>query len=226
MKVLVVDDHAETRQLLVRTLAGEGHRVLAAGDCSGAAAAVGDDEFDVIILDVMLPDGSGVDLARRLREDEVATPILLLTARGGVRDRVAGLDAGADDYLAKPFAVSELRARLRALVRRGPALRVASVRAGPMTVDLARRRVTVHAEHNIRPVPLTAREYAIVELLSLRRGAVVARDELLESVWGEISDSANASLEVLMTRIRRKLGPAAGAISTVRGMGYVLETVP
>ena len=226
MKVLVVDDHAETRQLLVRTLAGEGHCVLAAGDCSGAAAAIGGDEFDVIILDVMLPDGSGVDLARRLREDEVATPILLLTARGGVRDRVTGLDAGADDYLAKPFAVSELRARLRALVRRGPALRAASVKSGSMTVDLARRRVTVHAGRNIGPVLLTAREYAIVELLALRRGAVVGRDDLLESVWGEVSDSANASLEVLMTRIRRKLGSAARSISTVRGMGYVLETVP
>ena len=226
MKVLVVDDHAETRQLLVRTLAGEGHFVLAAADCSGAAAAVADADFDVIILDVMLPDGSGVDLARRLREQEVATPILLLTARGEVRDRVAGLDAGADDYMPKPFAVSELRARLRALVRRGPALRAASVKTGSMIVDLARRRVTVHPGRGSRPVPLTAREYAIVELLALRRGAVVARDELLESVWGEVSESANASLEVLMTRIRRKLGTAAAAISTVRGMGYVLGTVP
>jgi DNA-binding response OmpR family regulator len=157
VKVLVVDDHAETRQLLARTLLGEGHRVLTAADCDGAAAAVGGDDFDVIILDVMLPDGSGVDLARRLREQEIATPILLLTARGEVRDRVAGLDAGADDYLPKPFAVAELRARLRALVRRGPALRADSVRTGGMTVDLVRRRVTVHSGRDARPAPLTAR---------------------------------------------------------------------
>jgi DNA-binding response OmpR family regulator len=228
VRVLVVDDHAETRQLLNRSFRDGGHQVCAVADCAAATAAAAAQRFDVIVLDVMLPDGSGVDLARQLRADEITTPILLLTARGEVRDRVAGLDAGADDYLPKPFAVSELLARVRALGRRGPALRAAgaSVRAGALTVDLARRRVLVDAGPSARAVPLTAREFAILEVLALRRGAVVARDDLLESVWGEASDSANASLEVLMTRIRHKLGPAAGALSTVRGMGYLLETGP
>ena len=219
VKLLVVDDHAETRQLLVRTFEGAGHAVTAVASCAAAADAAVDHTFDVMVLDVMLPDGSGLDLARDLRAQKVTTPILLLTARGDVRDRVAGLDAGADDYLPKPFAISELLARVRALGRRGPTLRDTRIAIGSLVVDLARRRVL----RGGRALPLTAREYAIVEVLALRHGAVVARDELLESVWGEATEAANASLEVLMARIRRKLGAAASAISTVRGMGYVLD---
>lgn len=220
MRILVVDDHVETCQLLLRTFDGAGHTTRSAGDCAAALDAVDEQRFDVIVLDVMLPDGSGVDLCRTLRSRGVTTPIFLLTARGQVRDRVAGLDAGADDYLPKPFAISELLARVRALGRRGPTWREVRVQAGPVTIDLGRRRVL----RGGRTLPFTAREFAILEVLLLRRGAVVSRDDLLESVWGDVSDSANASLEVLMARIRRKLGTAASAIQTVRGMGYAFET--
>jgi DNA-binding response OmpR family regulator len=218
VRILVVDDHAETRQLLVRSFEQAAHAVEPVGSCAAALSALERQHFDLIVLDVMLPDGSGVTLCRELRALPVTTPVLLLTARGQVRDRVEGLDAGADDYLAKPFALSELMARARALGRRGPALREARVRAGDITVDLSARRVW----RSEAPVALTAREFAIVEVLALRRGAVVSRDDLVESVWGEVTDSALASLEVLMVRIRRKLGPAS-AIHTVRGMGYTLE---
>jgi two-component system, OmpR family, response regulator len=218
VRILVVDDHAETRQLLVRSFEQAAHTVEPVGSCAAALSALEQRRFDLVVLDVMLPDGSGVALCRELRALPVTTPVLLLTARGQVRDRVEGLDAGADDYLAKPFALSELMARARALGRRGPALREARVRAGDVTVDLSARRVW----RGEAPVALTAREFAIVEVLALRRGAVVSRDDLVESVWGEVTDSALASLEVLMARIRRKLG-AASAIHTVRGMGYTLE---
>jgi DNA-binding response OmpR family regulator len=219
MRVLVVDDHPATRQLLCRNLEGASHGVKAVGSCGDAEAAMTEGRFDVIVLDVMLPDGSGVDLCRRLRDRQVTVPILLLTARGDVRDRVEGLEAGADDYLAKPFALSELLARVKALGRRGPTIRTAPITAGKVTVDLESRRVLQRG----RAVPLTAKELAIVEVLATRRGGVVARDELIESVWGEVTDSARASLEVLVARIRRKLGGANAPIRTLRGIGYSFE---
>ena len=219
MRVLVVDDHADTRQLLARSLErAPSYGVKAVGSCAEAEAALEQGSFDVIVLDVMLPDGSGIDLCYRLRAAKTHAPILLLTARGEVSDRVAGLDAGADDYLVKPFAVLELLARVKALARRGPVVRGRAVSFGPVTVDLEGRRVRVDGAE----VPLTAKELAIVEALASRRG-VTTRDQLIESVWGELSESAQASLEVLMARIRRKLGRGAAALRTRRGIGYSLE---
>ncbi|HEY0707342.1 MAG TPA: response regulator transcription factor, partial [Polyangia bacterium] len=136
MRVLVVDDHEPTQELVRRRLESEGHVVQVAGTCAEAKAVLAKRAFDVVVLDVMLPDGSGVELCRSWRAAGVTTPILLLTARGDVGDRVAGLDAGADDYMPKPFAVSELLSRVRALGRRGPALRAAEIRAGGLTIDL------------------------------------------------------------------------------------------
>jgi two-component system, OmpR family, response regulator len=223
MRVLVIDDHAPTRELIRRRLAGEGHVVAEAASCAEARAQLTERQPpDAMVLDVMLPDGSGVELCRDLRAGGLVTPILLLTARGDVRDRVAGLDAGADDYLAKPFAVAELLSRVRALGRRGPALRTSRLTAGDITIDLERRRVWKDGV----PVRLTARELAIVEVLALRRGAVIKRDDLVEAVWGEASDSARASFEVLITRVRRKLGGAAAPLRTIRNVGYVLELDP
>jgi two-component system OmpR family response regulator len=220
LRVLVVDDDAETRHLLVRSLASAGHAARAVASGAEARSALEDQQFEVIVLDVMLPDVSGVELCRSLRRNELTTPIVLLTARGDVRDRVAGLDAGADDYLGKPFAIAELVARVRALGRRGSVRRVAPVRAGDVTVDLEGRRVLLAG----RTVALTARELAIVEVLALRRGGVVAREELLEAVWGEVDPAAEASLEVLVGRIRRKLGGPRAPIRTVRGLGYAFES--
>jgi DNA-binding response OmpR family regulator len=201
MRVLVVDDELEMRELLGRNL-GRSHGVKSVSTCKEAEDVLAHARFDVLILDVMLPDGSGIDLCAKLRTAGVEAPILLLTARGEVRSRVAGLDAGADDYLAKPFALSELRARVAALGRRGPIRRDRSVVIGALVVDLEGRRVRV----NDRALPLTAKELAIVDLLATRRGKVVAREDVIESVWGEVTDSARASLEVLIARIRQKLG--------------------
>jgi two-component system, OmpR family, response regulator len=217
MRILVVDDELEMRELLSRNL-GRTHGVKSVGSCEEAVTVLAHTRFDVLILDVMLPDGSGIDLCSKLRTDGVAAPILLLTARGEVRSRVAGLDAGADDYLAKPFALTELRARVTALGRRGPMRRDRAVVIGPLVVDLEGRRVRV----NDRALPLTAKELAIVDLLATRRDKVVAREDLIESVWGEVTDSARASLEVLIARIRQKLGNCAHLLQTVRGVGYLL----
>jgi DNA-binding response OmpR family regulator len=219
MRILIVDDHAATRTLLERNLELASHGVKLAASCAQAASALAVGAFDVIVLDVMLPDGSGIDLCTRLRAAKLATPILLLTARGEVRDRVQGLDAGADDYLAKPFAMAELTARLNALGRRGPIVRDRSVTIGPVSVDLEARRVRVAG----CDVPMTAKELAIVEVLAVRRGSVVARHHLLESVWGDADHATEASLEVLVARIRRKLGSAASVLRTLRGVGYSLQ---
>jgi DNA-binding response OmpR family regulator len=217
VRVLVVDDHAETRRLLARNLSLAAHAVSSVGSCADAEGALlFGTPFDVVILDVMLPDGSGIDLCDRLRAAGVGTPILLLTARGDVKSRVSGLEAGADDYLAKPFALAELLARVKALGRRGPILRDRAANFGSVVVDFEARRVRLHGQ----TVPLTARELAIVDLLASRRGRVVARDQLIECVWGDVTDSARASLDVLVARIRRKLGSSAGLLQTVRGIGY------
>src|SRR3954454_3422498 len=156
MRVLVVDDELEMRELLGRNL-GRTHGVKSVGTCREAEEVLAHARFDVLILDVMLPDGSGIELCAKLRAAGVQAPTLLLTARGEVRSRVAGLDAGADDYLAKPFALSELRARVAALARRGPHLRERTVTVGPLAIDLEARRVRVDA----RIVHLTAKELSI-----------------------------------------------------------------
>lgn len=222
MQVLVVDDHSPTRQLVQRGLEQASHGVKTAASCEEAEDAVLSRTFDVVVLDVMLPDGSGIDLCRRLRSAQRYVPILLLTARGDVRDRVAGLEAGADDYLIKPFAVSELMARVKALGRRGPVFRDEAVAIGSVVIDFEARSVSM----NGREVPLTAKELAIVEVLAWRKRSVVSREQLIEAVWGEASDSAAASLEVLIARIRRKLGPNAALLKTVRGVGYTFRSEP
>jgi two-component system OmpR family response regulator len=217
MRLLVVDDEAEMRELLSRNL-GRVHGVRTAATCQDAETLIAAAQFDVVVLDVMLPDGSGIELCARLRASGIQTPILLLTAKGEVRSRVAGLDAGADDYLAKPFALSELRARVTALGRRGPLRRDRAVSIGALVVDLEGRRVRLED----RTLPLTAKELAIVDLLATSSGKIVGRDDLLESVWGDATDSARASLDVLIARIRRKLGAHANLLQTVRGVGYML----
>jgi len=218
MRILVADDDVETRRLLVRVLKEDGHELKAVGSCAGAHAAMTSGAFDVLVLDVMLPDGSGIELCSRLRLANLHVPILLLTASGEVRDRVSGLDAGADDYLPKPFAVAELRARVKGLGRRGPVLRARRVVIGPLAVDFEARCVRLEGV----VLALTARELAIVELLAERHGRIVAREQLIESLWGDAKESVRASVDVLVARIRRKLGPHAVLLRTVRGAGYVL----
>lgn len=216
MRVLIVDDHGEVRDLLVRSLRRDGHDVTSAATASEARERLEVGSMAVIVLDVALPDGSGIDLCRELRRDGIRTPVLLLTAHAAVPERVAGLDAGADDFLGKPFAVSELRARVRALGRRGPELRPLAIRCAGAQLDfLARRAERVGTE-----VPLTAREWSLLEVLASRSGRFVSRQEITELVWGSAVEGA-ASLEVLVARIRRKLGD--GVLRTMRGHGYAIS---
>ena len=217
MRLLVVDDSAELLDLLVWSFAGEGHEVRTATNLAEARRVLADFVPEVIVLDVELPDGSGVELCRELRERKEHCPVLLLTAHSAVHQRVAGLDAGADDFLAKPFAVAELRARVRALGRRGPMERPTALTLAGVELELGARRAFVDG----REVPVTGREWALLEFLLSRRGRVVAREAILEVVWGDANQGASASLDVIMGRIRRKLGPRL--IRTVRGEGYVID---
>jgi two-component system, OmpR family, response regulator len=220
-RILLVEDSRETREMIARALGDEGCRVTAAGTCAAAEAALKGDGYRAVVLDLGLPDGSGVDLCRRLRRSGFAAPILILTARADVASRVAGLDAGADDYLAKPFALAELRARLRALLRRAPGT-AESLRyeRGDLSVDFSRRLVLRGGIE----VPITRRELEVLARLARASGHAVSRDDILEEIWGESTESGAASLEVIVGRLRRKLD-APGSdrlIRTIRGHGYAL----
>jgi DNA-binding response OmpR family regulator len=216
MRVLVVDDEEELLDLVQRALVRDGHSVLTARSSNEARRTIEANHTELLVLDLGLPDGSGQQLCRSLRAGGYTAPILVLTAQSAVASRVECLDAGADDYLSKPFAVAELRARVRALGRRSVTVRTFSYRGQDVFLDFSARRALVRGEE----APVTAREWSILELLAARTGRVVSRSELLESVWGEVSDAAGASLEVLVARIRRKLSPSV--IRTVRGEGYAL----
>jgi two-component system OmpR family response regulator len=219
-RVLVVEDDEETRELVQEALAAAGHQVEAVGLASQADAAARAGGVDAVVLDVWLPDGDGTEVCRAWRQSGLGMPILMLTARTDVGSRVSGLDAGADDYLGKPFAMAELRARIAALLRRGsrPVGRV-PYRRGGTRIDFARRQ----AWNQGREVPITRRELAILERLAHEPGQVVPRQALLEAVWGESTAEAAASLEVLVGRIRNKLDPEGlGLIRTHRGVGYAI----
>ena len=218
MRILLVEDSERVAASVTTALETLGHAVVVARGVETAEEAFLAQHFDVAIVDVGLPDGSGLDWCRGARRAGSALPILLLTARNTVADRVAGLDAGADDYLGKPFSTEELAARIRALVRRGPRW-TESVRGyGRLTIDRDRRVVLVEDA----PVPLTGREFDIVALLAWRDGRVVSRDDILDSLWGEANEGAGASFDVLLARIRRKLAErdVRDALRTIRQVGY------
>jgi DNA-binding response OmpR family regulator len=214
--LLLVDDHPELLALVSRALQRDDHVVVESTSLESARSELSARQPDLIILDVALPDGSGMDLCRELRRAGSRVPILLLTAHGEVPQRVQGLDAGADDFLAKPFAMAELRARVRALGRRGPVQRSKVWCLGAVELDFGERRALVGDQE----VPLTAREWSLLEVLVNRAGRVVSRSELLETVWGEDTDSASASMDVIIARVRRKLG--AAILRTVRSQGYAI----
>jgi two-component system response regulator MprA len=220
--VLIAEDDDEIRNALERILRFEGYRTRVVRDGAAALSAVTDDVPDAILLDVMMPFVDGLSVCRRLREHGNRTPILMLTARHEVSDRVAGLDAGADDYLPKPFELEELLARLRALLRRGADPDDDLVIAGPLRLDV-RRRVL---RSNGAPVELTRTEFSILELLMRNEGIVLERSTIYERVWGYDFGSSSRSLDVHIGYLRRKL-EADGSprlIDTVRGVGFVLRT--
>jgi DNA-binding response OmpR family regulator len=221
MRILVVEDSAPTRELLRDALDGAGHTVVQAARVSSALRLVAGETFDLMIIDIMLPDGDGLDLCREVRAQGVTTPILFLTARGEVGDRVAGLDAGGDDYLRKPFALAELHARVRALGRRQGISPPATLQHGSVSVDFTSRRLV----QSDQEVPVTGREWEVLELLAARAGRVVPREEILQIAWHDTGPAASESLDVIISRLRRKLQPEgeAGWLRTVRGQGYILE---
>ena len=225
MRVLVVDDDPAVRESLRRSLAFNGYEVELAADGEQALQAIADSRPDAVVLDVMMPNLDGLATCRALRAAGDDVPVLMLTARDEVADRVAGLDAGADDYLPKPFALEELLARLRALLRRigagdsGPVLRLAD-----LTLDPASRDVT-RGERSVR---LTRTEFALLELLLRNQRRVLPRERILEEVWGYDFPTTANSLEVYVGYLRRKT-EAMGEprlIHTVRGVGYVARETP
>lgn len=221
MRVLLIEDDKPTRSLIRRSLTAKGHSVREAARAAEGEKLARTEEFDVLIIDIQLPDGDGMQICRRLRQDRMSVPILFLTARGEVGDRVAGLDAGADDYLRKPFALAELDARVRALGRRQGAAPPTRLETPRLQIDFTARLL----RRDGAEVPMTAREWRVLEILASRLGRVVRREDLLSMAWGEAGSSASESLDVIISRIRRKLGQGGGGslIRTVRGEGYVLE---
>ena len=221
MRILVVEDEARLAGLLERSLEEEGHAVDIAGTGEDALDWVHGAAYDAIVLDVMLPGIDGLEVCRRLRANRVRTPILLLTARDAVGDRVAGLDAGADDYLVKPFAFAELSARLRALSRRPAETQETVLRVGDLSLDPAARRV-YRGEQEIE---LSNKEFRILEVLLRHRGQVVTRSMIAERVWDYDFPNATNVIDVHVRGLRRKLDdPYPGRlIQTVRGAGYRLD---
>ena len=219
MEILLLEDDSETARTLRLGLRECGYEVAVAGDASQGLRLAQSQRFDAAILDLMVPEGSGFDVLRELRCDGGTTPVLIVTARDSVAERVEGLERGADDYLVKPFAFAELLARLRALLRR-PARRFEPLAAGLLELDPVHRRAHVGG----RRVELTRTEFDLLLCMLERRGEVLTRRHLLELVWGYRFDTGTNVVEVHLARLRRKLESAGASelIRTVRGVGYVL----
>jgi len=216
MRVLVVEDDADLSHLLARALRAAGYAVDVARDGDDGVFKATSWDYDAIVLDLMLPGRDGWQVLAELRRER-KTPVLILTARDTVRDRVQGLDGGADDYVVKPFDLQELLARLRAIIRRAAGQAKSCLEIGDVHIDTAARVV----QRAGQPVPLTAREYALVELLALHRGKLVTRSMLYDHLYDENDDTLSNLIEVHVSNIRKKLG--RDFIETRRGQGYVVD---
>lgn len=222
MRILVVEDEVGLADVIARVLRRERYEVDIAHDGEQGLELALAGIYDAIVLDRMLPGIDGLELSRRLRREAVHTPVLILSARRELDERVEGLDAGADDYLGKPFAFTELLARLRALTRRGERpLQAAVLRAGGVTLDQRTHRV----ERAGQPVELSPREYALLEYLMRNAGQVLTRDQILERVWGYEAQPESNVVDLYIYYLRRKLGDegAPSPIQTVRGVGYTMR---
>ncbi len=216
MRVLVVEDEPALLGVVTQALREQGYAVDAAADGEEGLFRATSWDYDAVVLDLMLPKLDGWQVLDALRREK-KTPVLILTVRDAVTDRVRGLDGGADDYLVKPFELSELFARLRALIRRSNGQARPAIEIGDVVVDTRSRRVTRRGE----PVSLTAREYALVELLALHRGAVVSRTQMYDHLFDENEDTLSNLLDVHVSNVRRKLGK--DFIVTRRGQGYAID---
>lgn len=214
MRVLVVEDDEVLMNGLQVGLAMNGYTVDAVGTCAEAEAALLANAFDAVVLDLMLPDGSGLDLLTRMRKRDMTHPVLLLTARDTVSDRIAGLDAGADDYLGKPFDLDEAAARLRALTRRAVGRAAPALIWGDVVMDLSRLEITKAGE----PVRLSRREFTVLRALLHRPGSILSKSQIEEKLYGWQEEIESNAVEVHIHHIRNKLG--GDFIETVRGIGY------
>lgn len=220
MRVLLLEDDRETAHTLCKALAERGYEPAHADDCPAALDLISAQRFDAAVLDLVVPGGHGYEVLAALRRADPGTPVLILTARDAVADRVEGLERGADDYLVKPFAFAELLARLRALLRRPPR-RVEPLQVGPLEIDPLHRRVACAG----RPLELTRTEFELALCLAERPGEILTRRHILELVWGYRFDPGTNVVDVHVNRLRRKLEAVgvADRLRTVRGIGYVLD---
>ncbi|MEY3286710.1 MAG: response regulator [Rubrivivax sp.] len=222
MRILIAEDDQVLADGLLRTLRGNGYAVDHVASGSEADAALSTQEFDLLILDLGLPRLHGFDVLKKLRARGSATPVLILTAADSVEQRVKGLDLGADDYMAKPFSLQELEARVRALARRGMGVASNVIKHGPLTFDTTGRVAYIHDTM----VELSARELGLLEVLLQRAGRLVSKDQLVERLceWGD--EVSNNAIEVYIHRLRKKIEQGPIRIATVRGLGYCLEKIP
>ena len=222
MRVLLVEDEPALRRLLMRSLGEEGFRVDLADNGEDGLHLAQTQDYDAVVLDLMLPRISGGAVLAKLRAGGSTMPVLLLTARDALADKIAGLNAGADDYLTKPFESAELVARLRALIRRDNRLQTSVIEISDLTLDLSARRVTRAGIE----IDLRRREYALLEFLALRRGKIVSQGEILAHLCDEDRELTSNVVDVHMSRLRARIerGFATRLIRTVRGLGYILES--
>ena len=220
MRILLVEDEVDAARMLAKGLREQTYAVDIAADGEAGSYQASINDYDLVILDCMLPRKNGFEVCREIRDAGSSVPILMLTARDAVQDRIAGLDTGADDYLSKPFHFHELLARMRALLRRGAALRPEIIRVADLVIDARARLVKRRGRH----IEMTAKEYALIEYLARRAGEVVGRADIAEHVWEETFDPFSNLIEVYVQRLRRKIdeGHALKLIRTRRGEGYIL----
>ncbi len=219
MRILIAEDDPVLADGLTRTLRQDEYAVDCVNDGMAADHALSSQAYDLAILDVGLPRLDGFEVLKRLRRRASTIPVLVLTARDGLPDRVRGLDLGADDYMTKPFELPELEARVRALIRRGQTGGSATIAHGRLRLDTVGRRVTVDDQ----PLELSARELGVLEVLIMRNGRVVSKDQLAEKLYSWDDDVGANAIEVCVHRLRKKIEPAGIAIRTIRGLGYLLE---
>lgn len=220
MRILLVEDNRKLASGIANVLAGSGFHVDTVDNGGDADAALAASVFDLVILDLSLPDMDGLDVLRNMRNRAVTVPVLIVTARGRLDDRVRGLDLGADDYLTKPFEIEELEARIRALIRRAAGRAKSTVEFAGLTLDVGANALT----HDGRPVDISPRELAVLKLMVLSKSAVVPKGQIAESLSTFDADVSQNAIEQIISRLRKRLFPFRINIKTARGIGYFLMT--